>query len=361
MTVQSAPESQAPAPSSRQPMISVIMPTFNRAHWLGEAVESLQAQETAGEFEYEIVVVNNASRDTTADVLADLAVNSRVPLQALFSEKPGDAPTRNAGVRAARGEWLAFFDDDQLAEPDWLLNLLRGAREANARIVGGPVLLDLSPKQLEALGAIGRAALREIQFYPTLRRYENKDLPGTGNALIHRDVFEQLGEFDESMTAGGSDTDLFLQARDAGYELWYAPDAAIRHRIEPNRLTRAYFRWDALSGGALHSAHYDFVHRGRAAVSALALARLGHAALVSLPCLAWGRLRRDEGQILGRQIQLWRCEGYLRGALRILMPQWFRQTEFFNQLDFRHGRHVGASDTDAASPADAVEHGAPAT
>src|SRR5690606_23720393 len=119
-------------------------------------------------------------------------------------------PTRNRGVAEARGQWLAFFDDDQFAEPDWLLELFNAAHTTGAGVVGGRVALDLPPEQLKRLGPVGRGALREVSYYDRLHPYEGKALPGAGNALVARKVFEAVGNFDESMINGGSDSDLFL-------------------------------------------------------------------------------------------------------------------------------------------------------
>lgn len=343
-TVTDAPRPFTVLRCEARPLISVVVPSYNRAHWLGGALESLIGQQTDGEFDYEIIVVDNASHDNTREVVQCEARDSAVPVRYFYSAKPGDAPTRNRGAAEARGQWLAFFDDDQFADPRWLLELLHAAQQAGAHIVGGPVHLDLSPQQLRTLGRVGRAALREIDFYPALQTYRGKDLPGTGNALVSRHVFRAAGPFDESMTAGGSDTEFFRQARLAGYELWYTPRAVIRHRIEPNRMTAEYLRWDALSGGALHSCELDYIERGRAAMVFFALARAGQALMVSRPLMLWGWLRRDPGQMLGRRIQCWRAEGYVRAALRRLLPRLCPQQLFFQWLEFRNGRTIGAAE-----------------
>ncbi len=238
----------APADATTNPAISVIMPTFNRAHWVGGALESLAAQETDGRFEYEIVVIDNRSSDNTREVVERFAESSPVPVRYVHETSPGDAPTRNAGLRQARGDWFAFFDDDQFADPRWLVELWDAAQTCQARVLGGPVLLDLSDEELRRLGPVCRAVLREISFYDRLQPYQGKDLPGAGNAFVARQVMETVGCFDESMSMGGSDSDFFLRARQAGYPMWYAPQAKIRHRIAKSRVTPSFFRWESLSG-----------------------------------------------------------------------------------------------------------------
>jgi GT2 family glycosyltransferase/peptidoglycan/xylan/chitin deacetylase (PgdA/CDA1 family) len=321
--------------------ISIIVPTFNRADWLREAVESLENQVTDGRFTYEIVVIDNASTDATRDTAIELAESSRVPVKYFYQPISGDAPTRNMGIRNSEGQWLAFFDDDQFADPEWLRELHNAACTTEAAVIGGPVHLDLPPQQLEYLGPLCRKALREIAFYPALHPYLKKHLPGTGNALVKRAVFDDLGMFDESMTSGGSDHDFFLRAREARYVLWYTPSAIIRHRIPASRLTEAYFRWDALTGGAGCAAHFDYKMRGRSWMLTMCAVRLGHAVLLTLPALLLGWFRGDEGEVLGRRTVLWRAEGYARKTLAVIAPRLFAQQRFFASLEFRNGRTIG--------------------
>src|SRR6185503_15634020 len=119
------------------PSISVIMPTYNRADMLRGALESLLCQETGGEFEYEIFVIDNASTDSTKSIVEAAAAGSQVPVRYCFQDEPGPAPARNRGLAHASGLWLAFFDDDELAEPDWLKQLYRAALQTGASIIGG--------------------------------------------------------------------------------------------------------------------------------------------------------------------------------------------------------------------------------
>ena len=76
-----------------------------------------------------------------------------VPIRYCCQSKPGDAPTRNHALRNASGQWLAFFDDDQLAPENWLSELFAAAEKTGGPIVGGAVRLDLSERQRAELGA----------------------------------------------------------------------------------------------------------------------------------------------------------------------------------------------------------------
>lgn len=323
---------------SNTPTISIVMPTFRRPDWLAEALGTLVAQDLPAGVSYDIWVVDNNSGDATPDVVAAAAAGSPVPVHYVLQTAPGDAPTRNAGIDASSGQWVAFFDDDQFAPADWLANLHAAAVATEADVIGGPVKLDLTDDEAARLGRICREMLREIDFSPVRTGYRGKQLPGTGNALVRRSLLKQLGRFDESFTSGGSDSDLFLRAREAGASLVYDPDAAIVHRVPADRTTRAYFRWNALASGAEHCAKFDLQNHGRLGLAARCLARVGQAAAVNVPAWAAAKLTGDTGAAMGRQTLLWRCEGYVRRTLRECFG--VRQQSFFDSLDMRAGRTV---------------------
>ncbi|MBC8355939.1 MAG: glycosyltransferase [Planctomycetes bacterium] len=326
------------APSQQRPTISVVVPTFNRADWLADALRSLVRQRTDDKFEMEIVVCDNASTDDTAAVVATAAESSAIPIRYCFQSQPGDAPTRNFALQQSSGDWLAFFDDDQLAPENWLSELFVAAERTGGSIVGGAVQLDLTAAQRTEFGSYLREALRETNLYTQLQPYLRRELPGTGNALVARSVFDAIGTFSESFINGGSDYDFFARARTAGFAMWYTPDAVIRHRVAPSRLSAEHLRLDALSGGAEHAGEVDLEEHGLSGVLGRGAARVGQALLIHGPLMLSAWLRNDRGGILGRRIRLWRTEGYLRRCIDLVAPKLFPQQRFFGSLSYRHGR-----------------------
>ena len=337
--------------------VSVIMPTFNRAHWLGEAIDSVVAQDL-GELRIEIVVADNNSTDDTqavAAAAAERAATHGVPVRTYLERRKGDAQARNRAVAESRGRWLAFFDDDQFATDRWLVELVRCAERFDVPVVGGPVLLAIDDDQRERLGRICREQLREIDLSTDVREYVGKELPGTGNALVRRSLFDDLGGFSESFPSGGSDSDFFLRARNAGHKLLYNPRSPIRHRVDKNRLTPAYLQWSALASGAEHLARFDLENHGRLGLVVRCVARLGQAGLVNGPLWLLARVRNDEGGALGRRALLSRCEGYTRRTLRELLPSVFPQRAFFASLNMSEGRKVADAAPTAVPPPVTVE------
>ncbi len=283
--------------------VTVVVCTYNRADSLGDALRSLIALETEGRFAYEVLVVSG-STDHTAAVVEAISRESPVPVRCVAEPRLGVPLSRNRGIAEARGEWIAFFDDDQLAEPRWLLELLTLVRVRGVRAAAGARTLLLPEGRFRPLPHFCRLLLGEDcggAVGPD--RYGRKMLPNTGNILIRRDVFAEVGGFDESLTICGEDSWLYLNMRRAGIAVWYTPDAVVQHVIPAYRLQDDYFSWVCLRHG-WNTARWYWKECGPAVRLLLLLARLGQAAVVHLPrflrraCRATLRRRWDGMQVV---------------------------------------------------------------
>ncbi len=124
------------------PLVSIIIPAFNSAHLIGNAVGSAQAQ---SEGRIEIIVVDDASTDDTAAVVEGLAVrDARVRLLRM-KRNGGPGAARNAGLDAAGGEWVALLDADDQYHPQRLKTLLDAAASHGAQLVADNLLLLRAP------------------------------------------------------------------------------------------------------------------------------------------------------------------------------------------------------------------------
>jgi len=222
------------------PEISVIVCTHNRADMLRDALESLAKLETGGRFRFEIVVVDNASTDATAEVVQNVRRETQAPIHYVFEAKKGIATARNRGLREAGGQWIAFFDDDQLADPRWLQELFAYASDYNLLVVGGAVYLKLPDGCTRELHPFVRMLLGESQWSNEPFPYSPKVSPGTGNLMLHRSVFERVGTFDETFAIRAEDTDLYCRIWRANIEAWYVPAAIVHHVTPQDRLQPPY-------------------------------------------------------------------------------------------------------------------------
>jgi glycosyltransferase involved in cell wall biosynthesis len=317
--------------------VTVVVCTYNRAALLRRTLASLAELETGGRFTYELLVVDNASTDDTPAVIVEAAARCPVPLRSVRETSPGISSARNRGLAEAHTEWIAFFDDDQLAEPQWLAALLETAEKNHVLCVGGPVFPLLPPECPAALAPTLQRLLLQTRPCRKVRRCGRKLVPTGGNIMVHRRVFAQVGGYDEAFQEGGEDTDFYHRCRRAGFDAWFNPAAAAHHLIPSSRIKPAYLRWNALRAGWVF-ARRDYDQWGLAGVMLLTGARLGQGLALRLPRLAWARLRGDQGKALTLSCRLWLMQSYVRRTLNLLAPRLFAQREFVSKLEFRSER-----------------------
>jgi glycosyltransferase involved in cell wall biosynthesis len=320
-----------------RPFITVVVCTYNRAAVLRRALASLVEQETGEDLDYEVLVVNNASTDSTGEAVAEAAKRSAVIVRCVDEPIPGISVCRNRGIAEARGSWMAFFDDDQLADPHWLANLFAAAQREGVFCVAGGRDLALPENCRRVLAPFCRTLLGDdCGGQATGDRYGRKASPNTGNLLVHRTVFNQVGVFDPTMTSG-EDSDLHHRMREAAIRVWYEPAAIVHHIISPHRITDSYFLWASARHG-WNRARWDRRRLGWAGRIGSLAARLIQAGLIFLPRLAWAKLRGHREQELETRCLLARAAGYLRGAAHWNIPGWFAQPMTADRLEFRSER-----------------------
>lgn len=326
--------SEPAKPDSALPLVSVVMCTYHRPEMLRDAMESLVAQETDGKFNFEIVVVGNAKDTLTMQVLDEFAQTTSVAVRAIDEPRRGQVIARNRALVEARGEWLAHFDDDQIASPRWLAELMATATARNAKVVGGSLYLKLPEDCQRELTYVCRRMLGQSVEWNTVQPYTRKEGPGTGNIMIHRTVLDQVGHYDESFQLRGYDTDLFRRIREAGYQAWFTPLALGYHVTPPDRLEDEYFRETCLHNG-WSFARRDRLEMGSIKMAAMMVARIGQALLMHVPRRVAAGFSGSEEKLLTAKCRLWRTEGYVRSSLYAMFPRLFPQRSFFAKYEFR--------------------------
>ncbi|MFQ5852057.1 MAG: glycosyltransferase family A protein, partial [Candidatus Binatia bacterium] len=122
------------------PDMSIIIATRNRFEQLRDLLRSLAVQETHGTFIFEVLVVDNGSKDETRGVVKELSARFPASLRYAYAEQPGKSLALNVGIQQSRGNILVFTDDDILTTPNWLHALWACFAEAEADAVTGRVL-----------------------------------------------------------------------------------------------------------------------------------------------------------------------------------------------------------------------------
>jgi glycosyltransferase involved in cell wall biosynthesis len=195
--------------------ISVVIPTRGRPDLLCRCVSAVLAQDF-DRSAYEVIVADDGADEGTKDAIARLAATSDVPVRYVPVTTPphGPAAARNAGWRAARGEIIAFTDDDCVSARSWLRAgldaFLEGVEGAWGQII---VPLPESPTDFER----ETAGLRHAEF-------------ATANCFYRRSAIRAIGGFDERFQlAWREDSDLFFTLLDRRSPLVYAPGALVIH------------------------------------------------------------------------------------------------------------------------------------
>ena len=210
-----------------EPRISVVVPVYNAAGTILRTVEALRAQTLPP---CEVLLVDDGSTDETPALLRDLPP----PIRTIRQANGGPAAARNAGIRAASGEFVAFTDSDCLPTPDWLRHLAAGLDAPDVAGAGGPVRgvdATLTGQYVDAIGLLDPLP-DESGAIPYLI---------TANACFRREALVRAGLFDERFRKpGGEEPELCLRIRKLGYR-FQAVDAAVvhhHHRQTPGSLLR---------------------------------------------------------------------------------------------------------------------------
>ncbi|HUL51238.1 MAG TPA: glycosyltransferase family A protein, partial [Candidatus Nitrosotalea sp.] len=208
-------------------LVSVIIPTRNRARLLEEIVRSLWTQSLPAE-SYEIIILDNCSTDNTPQRMETLAAESpcRFTYRKL-TENRGPAAARNLGATLATGGVLAFTDSDCRAHPDWLARAVNEFKAAPELVlVSGPVV-DKPEQPVKFFTLRNGAGPDENYMYPAC------------NVFYRRDVFLELGGFDESAYLYDiraspiecTDTDFAWMVQEKGYGHRFLPDVIMYHEV----------------------------------------------------------------------------------------------------------------------------------
>jgi glycosyltransferase involved in cell wall biosynthesis len=250
--------------------ISIVIATHNRAGLLVGALQSL-AEQTLDTALFEIVVVDNGSTDETPEVVTEFRLAHPNLQMKLISEKRlGLGRARNAGDKHAKGQFVAFLDDDARAERDWLEKALRCFSEINPTplAVGGPILpFYLAPKPDWFKDEY------EIRSWGDEPRFLNRWETFSGsNMIFAKEVIRDHGSFSDRFgmkgerLSVGEETALFeeIWRRNSVAPLHYSPDLIVRHAVPAHRMTTSYALKRALIEGQTWNAlHASQSHLGR--------------------------------------------------------------------------------------------------
>jgi len=227
---------------------SIVVCTYNRAESLRDTLRALQALRAAPGRAWEVIVVDNNSRDHTRAVVE--AVQRDWPLLRYeFEGAQGLSHARNHGLGCARGEVVLFTDDDVLPEPEWLEATLAGLAHHAAEACGGwigPIWESPPPPWLtERFHGFLAVRAERSDDYPITAETPT---PYGANMAFRRAVFDRVGLFDTrrgrkgAVLASGEDGEMFERLLAAGLKVVFLGGARVHHKVEAFRATKRYLR-----------------------------------------------------------------------------------------------------------------------
>ncbi|MEM1520754.1 MAG: glycosyltransferase family 2 protein [Candidatus Korarchaeum sp.] len=206
----------------------MIIVTFNSSSYIGRAIESVLLNDPL-----EVIVVDNSSTDGTPELIAREFPEVRI---VRMRRNVGFGAANNAGVRLARGNFVAFLNPDAYVEKNWLMELLRPLGGMD-RTITVPKVLTYDGSKIDVCGLslhfTGLAFMRGLGEEP--HAYEKPEfvsgIPGCSFAMRKEDYLS-LGGFDESFFLYHEDVELSWRALQRGFKILYVPTSVVYHRYE---------------------------------------------------------------------------------------------------------------------------------
>jgi len=228
--------------------LSIIICSYNRASYISDALDSLYHQ-TAGLNAFEAIIVDNNSTDNTAEVFLQWRANhTQGSFTYLTESKQGASFARNTGAAVAKGEWLCFMDDDAVATPDYVKNIINHI-ENKPQVVGfgGRIIPKYIPAEPKWMSYYVSSLVGNFDYAPNACAFEYGKYPLESNMIVKKDIYDQIGGFNVDLPGvvgtlriGGEGKELFFKILALGHTIYYDPSICVHHVVEVKKLTAEY-------------------------------------------------------------------------------------------------------------------------
>jgi glycosyltransferase involved in cell wall biosynthesis len=242
--------------------VTVILCTYNGARILPAALSSVAACVMPPSVDWEVLVVDNNSKDDTREVIQDFCRRFPARFRYMFEPKPGKSYALNSGIRNAHGDILAFMDDDVTVDPAWLANLTSSLHRSRWGGTGGKVVLQWPAQLPDWVTKDGPLARHGLPGFDKGEVAKDLDGPPFGtNMAFRREMFEKYGGFRTDLGPSpfnqirAEDTEFGRRLLAEGVKLRYEPDAIVYHPVPEERIDKGYLvRW-WFDNGRAHARH----------------------------------------------------------------------------------------------------------
>ncbi len=213
------------------PLVSIIIVNWNGKHLIEECIESLRNQTFR---DFEVIVVDNGSTDGSSEFIKNSFPEVKL---VLLSSNKGFAGGNNAGIKIAKGKYIALLNNDTKADPRWLENIVEIANSTpDAGMWASKILSYYKTDTIDNVGlliykdGIARGKGRLEQDNGQYNIVTEAFVPSGCAALYRKEMLDKIGLFDEDFFAYADDVDIGLRGRIAGWKCLYVPNAIVYHK-----------------------------------------------------------------------------------------------------------------------------------
>lgn len=305
--------------------VAICIITYRRPEGIKRLIRACyQLRFPTQSVELKIIVVDNDQNESARAVCDDLRADTKFDLRYVVERRRGIPFARNRGIQEAQpwADYVAFIDDDEFPDPDWLDRLMAGIELFAADVATGPV------NAVYESGIPNWIATGGFFDRPRYEQGAKLDRAFTNNVLISKRVLEGMdSKFDERMAlTGGSDSHFFQRVADAGFKIVWVDDAIVNEhtpasRATPNWLIKRSYR----TGNRMSFIARD-LHPG-AGTAFVVIAK-------ALAWIAWGIIRWPLVRPFGRGPSL-RASRHVAYGLGLFAGYWGKHYEEYRTV---HGR-----------------------
>lgn len=250
---------------NKNPLVSIIIPAYNASNYLAEAINSALAQTYSN---IEIIVVNDGSQDNGKT--REIAKSYGKKISYIEKENGGSSSALNLGIKNMKGEWFSWLSHDDLYAPNKIqeqvdyINSIEGKQIKNNVLFSAAIFIDANGKILRPFNQKKAESIANIL----------KDLNGNNEMLvaeltkytfhgcscfIHRDVFKEIGIFDESLRLL-NDVEFWYRVYTHGYSIHYISKPLVYGRVHAKQVSRSIgFSYHNNEQDMLWSRRYDWL------------------------------------------------------------------------------------------------------
>jgi teichuronic acid biosynthesis glycosyltransferase TuaG len=214
----------------QDPIVSIVMPAYNAEKYIQQSIDSVLHQTYAN---WELIIINDGSTDRTAEIVRQNMIrDSRIVLIDQINKKQAGA--RNSGLRASRGEWIAFLDADDIWLSDKLKIQIKGRDFADVIYTGGTILYE--DQHREEAYPIEEGFFSSTEMY--MKLYLKNPIPNL-SVLMKRKWIDKIGLQNESLeVVGCEDWEYWIRLAKNGATFYGIPDKLFIYRIHSGGVSR---------------------------------------------------------------------------------------------------------------------------